>query len=98
MIKCPTLAQVVISQFTGLSPVLGLEPASDSVSLFLLLPSLCSVCILLKKKKKMIGEVLQKKINIKKIKITRLSKNYASTRLMENGARDPTLKHFVSDT
>ena len=38
-VKCPALAQVIISQFMGLSPVLGsvltaqsLEPALDSVS------------------------------------------------------------------
>ena len=39
LVKCPTLAQVIISQFKGLSPTLGsvltvpsLESASDSVS------------------------------------------------------------------
>ena len=38
-VKCPTSAQVMISQFVGLSPMLGsvltaqsLKPASDSVS------------------------------------------------------------------
>ena len=43
LVECPTLAQVMISRFMSLSPMLGfvltaqsLEPASDSVS-----PSLC---------------------------------------------------------
>ena len=60
-VKCPTLAQVMISQFVGWSPAWGsvltvqsLESASDSVSPFLSmpLPRLCSLC--LKKKKKCI--------------------------------------------
>ena len=49
-VKRPTLAQVVLSRFMGLSPMLGsvltaesLEPRSDSVSLSLPLPHLCSV-------------------------------------------------------
>ena len=53
-VKRPTLAQVMISQFVSLSPVLGsvltaqsLEPASDSVSpsLSLPLPDLHSVSL-----------------------------------------------------
>ena len=54
LVKCPTLAQVMISQSVGLSPALGsvltvwsLEPASDSVSpsLSLPLPHSCSFSI-----------------------------------------------------
>ena len=46
LVKCPTSAQVMISQFVSLSPVLGsvlsaqsLEPALSSVSPSLSLPS-----------------------------------------------------------
>ena len=45
LVECPTLAQVMIAQFMGLSPTLGsvltarsLEPASDSASLSLSAP------------------------------------------------------------
>ena len=50
LVKHPTLAQVMISQFVGLSPKLGsvltalsLEPASDSVFPFLSAPSLLTL-------------------------------------------------------
>ena len=51
LVKCPTSAQVMISQFVSLSPMWGsvltaqsLEPASDSVSLS---PSLLMLCVCL---------------------------------------------------
>ena len=51
-IKCPTSAQVMISQLMGLSPASGsvltaqsLEPALDSVSLSLSAPSLLTLCL-----------------------------------------------------
>ena len=56
-VKCPTLAQVMISRLVGLSLVLGpvltawsLEPASDSVFLSLSAPSLRVLCLSLKNK------------------------------------------------
>ena len=62
-VKRPASAQVMISRSVGLSPMLGsvltaqsLEPASGSVSPFLPLPCLHSVC-------------LKNKINIKKKKL-----------------------------
>ena len=49
-VKCPTLAQVMISRFVGLSPALGsvltaqsLETASDSVSPFPSVPPLLTL-------------------------------------------------------
>ena len=57
LVRRPTSAQVMISQFVGSSPVSGsvlmaqsLEPASDSVSpsLFLSLPHSCSVSLCFK--------------------------------------------------
>ena len=51
-LKRPTSAQVMISQFMGLSPAWGsvltaqsLEPASDSVSPSLSAPSLLMLCL-----------------------------------------------------
>ena len=56
-VKCLTSAQVMISWFVGLSPMLGsvltaqsLEPASDSVSPSLSAPSLLTLCLSLKYK------------------------------------------------
>ena len=56
-VKRPTLAQVMISQLVGLSPVSGcvltvqsLEPASDSVPPSLSAPSLLMLCLSLKNK------------------------------------------------
>ena len=50
LVKHPTLAQVMISQFVGSSPVSGsvltaqsLDPASDSVSPFLSVPPLLTL-------------------------------------------------------
>ena len=43
-------AQVMISQFGGSSPASGLEPASNCVSLCLLLPGSCSVSLSLLQK------------------------------------------------
>ena len=55
-VKCPTLAQVVMSWFVGSSPALGsvltaqsLEPASDSVSPSLSAPPLLMLFLLLSK-------------------------------------------------
>ena len=52
LVKHPTLAQVVISQFVNSSPVLGsvlmarsLEPASDSVSPLLSAPPPLALCL-----------------------------------------------------
>lgn len=65
-VKHLTLAQVMISWFVGLSPVLGsvltnqsLEPASDSVSPSLSIPSPLVLCLFL-------SLSLPQKINIKK--------------------------------
>ena len=67
-VKCPTLAQVMISQFVGLSPTSGsvltvqsLEPASNSVSPFLSAPPPLTLCLFVplskkKKVKKVLGE------------------------------------------
>ena len=51
LVKHPTLAQVMISQFVGSSPTSdsvltaqSLEPASDSVSLSLSAPTLLTLC------------------------------------------------------
>ena len=56
-IKCPTSAQVMISQFVSSSPAPGsvltaqsLEPASDSVSPSLSAPSLLMLSLCLKNK------------------------------------------------
>ena len=56
-VKHATSAQVMISQFTSLSPVLGsvptaqsLEPASDSVSPSLSAPPLLTLCLSLSQK------------------------------------------------
>ena len=58
-VQRPTSARVMISPFMSSSPALGsvqtpqsLEPASDSVSLSLPLPYLCSVFLCLSKIKK----------------------------------------------
>ena len=66
-VKCPTLAQVMISRFAGSSPASGsvlaarsLEPASDSVSPSLSAPPLLMLSLSLS---------LKNKINITKIKI-----------------------------
>ena len=55
-VKCPTLAQVMITQFMGSSPALGsvltvqnLEPASDSVSPSLSVPPPHILSLTLKK-------------------------------------------------
>ena len=68
-VKHPTLAQFMISQFMGLSPMLGsvltaqsLEPALDSVSPLSLCPSPSHTLSLKKKKKKK-----KKKETLKKI-------------------------------
>ena len=52
LVMHPTLAQVMISQFVGLSPALGsvltsqsLEPASDSVSPSLSAPAPLMLCL-----------------------------------------------------
>ena len=57
LVKRPTSAQVVISQFVSLSPTSGsvltaqsLEPASDSVSPSLSAPPLLMLCLCLKNK------------------------------------------------
>ena len=62
-VRCPTLAQVMISQFIGLSPALGsvltaqiLEPASDYVFPPLSAPPSLMLCLSLKSK-----QTLQKK-------------------------------------
>ena len=54
-VKLPTLAQVMISQFMGSSPTLSsvltaqsLQPALDSVSPFLSVPPLLTLCLFLK--------------------------------------------------
>ena len=58
-VEHPTSAQVMISQSVSLSPPWGsvltawsLEPASDSVSLFLSLPLLCPLSVSLSLKSK----------------------------------------------
>ena len=57
VVKCPTLAQVMISWFMGSSPMLGsvltaqsLEPASCSVSPSLSAPSSLMLCLSLSQK------------------------------------------------
>ena len=57
LVKRPTLARVMISQFVGSSPASGsvltaqsLEPASDSVSPSLSAPPLSMLCLSLKNK------------------------------------------------
>ena len=57
LVKCPTLAQVMISQLVGSSPVSGsvptawsLEPASDSVSPSLSAPPPLTFCYSLSQK------------------------------------------------
>ena len=59
LVKCPTLAQVMISRFVGLSPALSsvltaqsLEPASDSVSIHLSAPPLLILCVSLSRNNK----------------------------------------------
>ena len=59
VVKCPTLAQVMLSRFVGSSPTSGsvltaqsLEPASDSVSRSLsALPHLCFLSVSLSQNK-----------------------------------------------
>ena len=57
LVKRPTLAQVMFSQFVNSSPMLGsvltaqsLEPASDSVSPSFSAPPLLTLCLSLKNK------------------------------------------------
>ena len=88
-VERPTSAQVTISRSVSLSPASGsvltvqsLEPASDSVSLFLSAPPLLMLCLSLSLSK--INKHLKKIIKNKKIKIYTPSRFYNVVNIIFN--------------